>query len=52
MNYLINLVTGEAEETIRGLALTDENYSVALKLLQERYGDEQYLVSSYMNQLL
>ena len=31
MNYLVNLVTCEAEATVKGLTLSHDNYKVALK---------------------
>ena len=34
MNYLINLLTDEAAETIKGLTLCDTNYAVAITLLK------------------
>ena len=52
MNYLINLLEGEAASTLKGLQLSNANYEVALNMLQERYGDEQVLISSFMNKLL
>ena len=52
MNYLSNLVKGEAESTIRGLTLCNENYKICLKMLQDRYGDPQLLISAHMNKLL
>ena len=52
MNYLSNLVKGEAESTIRGLTLCNDNYKICLKMLQDRYGDPQVLISAHMNKLL
>lgn len=52
MNYLINLVSGVAAETISGLSLSNENYTTALELLKNRFGDKQLIISSYMNKLL
>ena len=52
MNYLLNLVEGEAEKTLKGLQLSNNNYKVALEMLENRYGDEQTLISSHMNKLL
>ena len=37
---------------IRGLALAGDYHSFALKSLEERFGDEQYLDSRYMSKLL
>ncbi|XP_066910906.1 uncharacterized protein [Clytia hemisphaerica] len=52
MNYLKSLLTEKAEQTISGLALSNENYPIAMKLLEERFGDEQIIISSHMNKLL
>ena len=34
--------------SIRGLLITNENYSIALKTLWERYVNKQVLISAYM----
>ena len=38
--------------TIAGLALTKDNYKVAVDLLRERYGNKQVIISSHMESLL
>ena len=52
MNYLLSYLTGEALKTVQGLKLSEPNYSVAIEMLQERYGDKQVLISTHMNKLL
>ena len=52
MNYLRNYLRGEAEVTIKGLRLTNDNYLIALNLLKDRYADPQILISAHMNELL
>ena len=52
MTYLISLLEGEAESCIGGITLSNENYEVALKMLKQRFGDEQILISAHMNKLL
>ena len=52
MNYLVNLVKGEAEATVKGLTLSHGNYKVALDLLKARFADPQLLISAHMNRLL
>ena len=52
MNYLVNLLGGEAALCVKGLQLSNANYLVALNMLKERYGDDQVLISSFMNKLL
>ena len=39
-------------ETIAGLALTKDNYKVAVDLLRERYGNKKVIISSHMESLL
>ena len=52
MNYLINLLKADAEAVVKGLPLCNENYDIAIKMLEERFGDPQVLISSHMNKLL
>ncbi|CAB4010878.1 Hypothetical predicted protein, partial [Paramuricea clavata] len=51
-NYLKSLLHGSAAETISGFSLTKENYCEAIKLLKERYGNKQVVISSQMDSLL
>ena len=51
-NYLKSLLHGSAAETINGFSLTKENYCEAIKLLKERYGNKQVVISSQMDSLL
>lgn len=46
--YLKSLLSSSAEECISGLALTRENYTEAVGLLQERFGNKQLLINAYM----
>ena len=50
MNYLKSLVEGPAAAAVKGLLLTSENYS-ARKILEERYGNKQLIISSHMDNL-
>ena len=52
MNFLINNIEGEAENAIKGLKLSNDNYEVAKKMLEDRFGDPQVLISSHMSKLL
>ena len=52
MNYLLSYLTGEALKTVQGLKLSEPNYSAAIEMLQEQYGDKQVLISAHMNKLL
>ena len=52
MNYLKSLVEGPAAAAIKGLSLTWENYSSARKILEDRYGNKQLIISSHMDNVL
>ena len=52
MNYLLSYLTGKALKSVQGLKLSKPNYSAAIEMLQERYGDKQVLISTHMNKLL
>ena len=45
-------MTGEDLKTVKGLKLSQSNYSAAIERLQERYGDKQAVITTYMNKLL
>ena len=51
-NYLRSLLRGSALRVIEGFTLTNENYTKALSLLEERYNNKQAIISSHMNELL
>ena len=46
--HLQRLLGTSAEECIAGLALTNENYPEAIKLLKDRYGNKQVLINVYV----
>ena len=52
MSYLLSFLEGEAAATIKGLPLSNDNYKNAIKLLTERFGDPQVLISAHMTKLL
>ncbi|XP_068757290.1 uncharacterized protein [Montipora capricornis] len=52
LNYLRSFLEGPAMATIAGLALTKNNYKVAVDLLRDRYGNKQVIISSHMESLL
>ena len=37
---------------VQGLTLTETNYNAAVTVLQERFGDQQAIISTNMNELL
>ena len=49
--YLKGLLNGKALHTIEGLSLTEENYSEALQLLKNRFGDKKLLIATYFDAL-
>ena len=51
-NYLNSLLEGAAAMTIQGLSLTEANYDSAVKMLQERFGNTQQIITSHMEELL
>ena len=50
--YLRSLLVDEALHCISGLPLTNDNYENALKLLKDRYGNNQIIISAHMNALV
>ena len=44
-SYLQSKIVGEARGAIASLALSNENYKVAINLLKERYGNNQDIVA-------
>jgi len=51
-NYLRCKLEGEAKRTISGLTLSKENYSVAISILKERFGNIQDAVDMHYSELL
>jgi hypothetical protein len=51
-SYLQSLLEGEAKNVMRGLAVTEDNYDVACKLLVERYGRKEQIVFAHVQALL
>ncbi len=52
MNYLNSKLTGEAKRAISGLALSNENYTVAVKILKERFGKVQEVVDLHYSRMI
>jgi hypothetical protein len=48
-NYLKSLLKGTASLTIAGLQLSAENYDTAVKLLEERFGNKQIIISGHIS---
>ena len=51
-SYLQSLMEGKAKETIAGLALTDANYTVAVDLLEKRFGSKEKIAAAHIEALM
>jgi hypothetical protein len=51
-NYLRSKLIGEAKDAIAGLAFTNENYLVAIEILEKRFGKAQEIIDVHYNQLI
>ena len=51
-SYLQTLLEGKAKDTVAGLALTEANYSVAVDLLERRFGDKEKTIAAHMEKLM
>ena len=52
MGYLMGFLKDNALTAIKGLLVTDKNYDVALKMLEEWSGDSQLLIHKHMAALV
>ena len=50
--YLKSFLKGQSLSAIQGLSLTSENYKEAVKILSDRYGNKQLLITSHMDKLM
>ena len=50
--YLLSALEGEAKVVVQGLTVTGENYAIALRLLEERYGREEQVRFAHIQALL
>lgn len=50
--YLKSFLSGEASGLIDHLALTEENYGQALKILKDRYGRRRHVINDYIKKFL
>ena len=51
-NYLRNNLNGTAYSAIAGLSLTSQNYDEAVKIIEERFGNKQLLITTNIDKLL
>ena len=50
--YLNGLLRGQAEAAIPGLSMTEDNYKIAVDILQSRFGKVDLIVSTHMDELV
>lgn len=50
--YLKGALDGEASRSIKGLSLVESNYTVAIEILQERFGRNDLIIQSHLKSLL
>uniref|UniRef100_A0A1B0D849 DUF5641 domain-containing protein n=1 Tax=Phlebotomus papatasi TaxID=29031 RepID=A0A1B0D849_PHLPP len=48
LDYLMSAVSGNAEACIKKLSMTDENFAVAWKILEDKFDDKNEIVSEYI----
>ena len=51
-NYLNSFLCDSVSATIRSLSLTSENYHQAIEMLEERYANQQILISAHMQKFV
>ncbi|XP_071123871.1 uncharacterized protein [Mytilus edulis] len=51
-NYLWSKLQGEAKRAVSGLTLSSDNYSLAINILEERFGNKQDVIDIHYNQLI
>ena len=49
--YLLSCLVDEAKDTLRGFKITDSQYEAAVKLLRERYDDQEFIVHTNYEKL-
>ena len=52
LNYLMSKLTGEAQQSVSGIYLSNENYFVVVDLSKERYGDAQTVINTHYVELI
>ncbi|XP_037515412.1 uncharacterized protein LOC119391836 [Rhipicephalus sanguineus] len=50
--YLLSYFTGAAKRAIEGIRLTEDNYSIAIKTLTQRFGRRDLLINEHVDHLL
>ena len=52
LHYLNSKLTGKAKDAVSGILLSNENYSVAVNLLKDRFGDKQSVINCHYTELI
>ena len=52
LNYLNSKLTGKAKDAVSGILLSNDNYSVAVTLLKDRFGDKQSVINCHYTELI
>ena len=51
-NYLQSKLTGDAANAISGLQLSNENYPIAVDILNKRFGNKQIIIDAHFSALM
>ena len=52
MSYLVGYLKGYALKQVSHLSITDENYSIAMKLLNDEFLDKEFLIDKTLKNIL
>lgn len=52
LHYLKSYLTGEPEQLLKHLSVTEENYDIAWSTLKNRYNNKRIIVNSILNRLM
>ena len=51
LQYLMSYLRGPAKDAVSGIQIRSENYEVALRILNDRFGNEQLIINEVMEKL-
>ena len=51
-SYLSSVLEKDAKQVVQGLAVTEANYSIAIQLLQDRFGRKERIIFAHIQSLL
>jgi hypothetical protein len=52
MELLLSCLMGEAKDAISNIKISNENYDIAVKILEKKYGDEKMLIEQLESELM